>query len=107
MLAEAMNENGKTAQAIPYLNQIHTRAGLTAYETTMTQAATRDAIVLERRLELSFEGHRWFDLVRTGRALTVMASTGMKPNNVVFPIPLREIQVINDATIFPQNEGYD
>lgn len=107
MLAEAMNENGKTAQAIPYLNQIHTRAGLTAYPTTMTQAATRDAIVLERRLELSFEGHRWFDLVRTGKAYDVMKSTGMQPYMTVWPLPLSQVQIVNNPAVFPQNQGYN
>jgi hypothetical protein len=64
-------------------------------------------IYLERRLELSFEGHRWFDLLRTGRALSVMAPYGMKPNMTVFPLPLSQVQLINDPAIFPQNEGYD
>ena len=107
MYAEALNENGKHQQAIPFLNQVRTRAGLEGYPNTMSQTETRDAIVLERRLELSFEGVRWFDLVRTGKAYEVMKDKGMAPYMTVFPIPLSQVQIINDPTIFPQNPGYD
>lgn len=107
MYAEALNENGKTAQAIPFLNQIRTRAGLTAYATDLTQTAARDAILLERRLELSFEGVRWFDLLRTGQAYNVMKSYGMAPYMTVWPLPLSQVQLINNPAIFPQNQGYE
>lgn len=106
MLAEALNENGKTNEAIGYLNQVHKRAGLAEYQ-GLSQNETREKIYLERRLELSFEGHRWFDLVRTGLALQTMAPNGMKAHMTVFPIPLTQIQLINDRSIFPQNPGYD
>jgi tetratricopeptide (TPR) repeat protein len=106
MYAEALNENGKTQQAIPYLNMIRKRAGLTEY-TTLAQDDARQKIYDERRFELGMEGVRWFDLVRTGRALTVMAPFGMKPHMTVFPIPLIEVQIINDAATLPQNPGYD
>ena len=105
MYAEALNENGKTDQALIYLNQVHKRAGLQEYP-TLTQEEAREKIYLERRLELSFEGHRWFDLVRTGRAYDVLKSLGMQSYMTLFPIPLTEIQVVNNATIFPQNPGY-
>jgi starch-binding outer membrane protein, SusD/RagB family len=106
MYAEALNENGKINDAIKYLNQVRTRAGVDAY-LNLTQQEAREKIYLERRLELSLEGHRWFDLVRTGRALGVMAPYGMKPYMTVFPIPLSQIQIINDPEIFPQNPGYN
>lgn len=106
MLAEALNENGKTDEAVGYLNQVHKRAGLTEYGTLSADEA-REAIYLERRLELSFEGHRWFDLVRTGRALQTMSAKGMKAYMTVFPIPITQIQLINNPAIFPQNQGYD
>ncbi len=105
MLAEAMNENGKTTEALTYLNMVHTRAGLTAY-TGLTQSDAREKIYLERRLELFLEGQRWFDLVRTGRAYTTLQSFGMKPYMTIFPIPLTQIQIINNKDIFPQNPGY-
>lgn len=107
MLAEALNENGKTAQSIPYLNQVRTRAGLTEYSTGLTQSVARDAIVLERRLELSFEGTRWFDLLRTGQAYNVMKAYGMASHMTVFPLPLSQVQLINNPAIFPQNPGYE
>lgn len=106
MYAEALNENGKTEEALDILDQVRTRVGLTGYS-GLTQDEARNKIYDERRFELAMEGHRWFDLVRTGQALTVMGSTGMKNYNLVFPIPLREIQVMNDPSIFPQNLGYD
>lgn len=106
MYAEALNENGKTPEALTYLNMVHKRAGLAEYS-NLTQDQTRNNIYLERRLELSFEGHRWFDLVRTGRALAVMAPMGMKDYMTVFPLPLSQIQMINDPAILPQNKGYN
>lgn len=106
MLAEAMNENGKTTEALVPLNQVRTRAGLQAY-TNLTQTVLRDAVALERRFELAFEGHRWFDLVRTGKALNALAPVGMKDYMTIFPVPLREVQVMNNASIFPQNPGYN
>ena len=106
MLAEALNENGKTEEALGYLNQVRERAGVSRYE-GLTADETREKIYLERRLELSFEGHRWFDLVRTGRAYEVMQSTGMKEYMTVFPIPLVQLQVVNNPQILSQNPGYE
>lgn len=106
MYAEALNETGKTDLALTYLNQVRARAGVQPYS-ALTQADTRDKIYLERRLELHLEGHRWFDLVRTGRAFSVLQSQGMKAYMTVFPIPLSQIQVINNPAIFPQNPGYN
>lgn len=106
MYAEVLNENGKTTEALGFLNQVRSRAGLKAV-INLTQDATRETIYRERRFELYLEGHRWFDLVRTGRALSVMQPFGMKPYMTVFPIPLRQIELINNRTIFPQNPGYE
>lgn len=105
MLAEALNENGKTAEAHDHINRVRIRAGMPAYS-GLSQAQMRDNIALERRFELSFEGHRWFDLVRTGKALGALAPVGMKDYMTVFPVPLTQVRVMNDATLFPQNPGY-
>jgi len=106
MYAEALNENTKTDEALDYLNQVRTRAGLPGYS-DLTQQETREKIYLERRLELSFEGHRWWDLVRTGRSFDVLNSLGMQAHMVLFPIPLDQIQTVNNLDIFPQNPGWD
>ncbi|HEX8424922.1 RagB/SusD family nutrient uptake outer membrane protein [Hymenobacter sp.] len=77
LLAEALTEQGKTAEAVPLLNQIRTRAGL-AGTTQTSQAGLRDAIARERRVELAFENKRWLDLVRTGKAVEVMTAHGVR-----------------------------
>lgn len=106
MYAEALNENGKTADAIGYLNQVRRRADVAEYS-DLTQEQAREKIALERRLELSFEGVRWFDLVRTGKALETLQAKGMQPYMTIFPIPLSQIQLVNDQSIFSQNPGYN
>jgi starch-binding outer membrane protein, SusD/RagB family len=106
MYAEALNEIGKTDLALTNLNLVRARAGVSPYS-ALSQTDTREKIYLERRFELHLEGHRWFDLVRTGRAFEVMQPQGMKSYMTVFPIPLSQIQVINNPAIFPQNPGYN
>jgi hypothetical protein len=76
MLAESLNEQGQSAAALPFLNQVRQRAGL-APAMTADQGTLRDKIAHERRVELAFENHRWFDLVRTGDAVTVMTAYGI------------------------------
>lgn len=71
MYAECLNENGNTSQAASYLNQVRNRAGLDN-TTAKTQEEMDLAIEDERLLELCFEGHRWYDLVRRGRITSVM-----------------------------------
>jgi starch-binding outer membrane protein, SusD/RagB family len=106
MLAEALNENNKTTEALTYLNMIRTRAGVPTYS-GLAKSITRDKIYLERRLELCFEGHRWFDLLRTGLAFQTMSKFGMKDYMVLYPIPLAEIQVVNNKDILWQNPGWN
>lgn len=105
MYAEAMVEQGQPAAGTPFVNQVRVRAGLADLPTSMTQADARLAIERERRLELAFEGHRWSDLVRTDRYLSVMTSKGYatKAFHKLFPIPQRETD-LNPA--LGQNPGY-
>ncbi len=87
MQAEALNEAGfPNAEAFMLLNRVRTRAGL-ADKTAdnadpllkvASQADFRAAVAQERRIELAFENHRWFDLVRTGQAETVLKAHGVK-----------------------------
>lgn len=105
MYAEAMNETGKPAEAITYINMIRNRVGL-LNTTASTQGQLRDVIEKERRLELAFEGHRWFDLVRTGKLISTMIAKGktaIKNFHVLYPIPQRERDVNPNLT---QNAGY-
>ena len=106
MKAEALNELGQTAEAIPLLNQIRNRAGL-PNTTATTQANVKTAIWKERRVELAFEHDRFFDLVRTGQALAAFAVDGktfVVGKHEVFPLP----QVFIDQTkgLSSQNPGY-
>ncbi|GAB2769175.1 RagB/SusD family nutrient uptake outer membrane protein [Rhabdobacter roseus] len=87
-LAEALIEQNKLSEAVPYLNQVRARAGLAA-TTASSQADLRTAIYRERRVELAFENKRWFDLVRTGRVQEVITAYGNRvkanPQDYYFP----------------------
>lgn len=111
--AEALNETGDQAGAIEIVNQIRARVNL-APTTATSQADVRLAIEKERRLELAFEGHRWYDLKRTGRAIEVMNNetidhTGnlvgyqLTTERLYWPIPQAELDK-NSKLV--QNEGY-
>ena len=63
MLAEAVNNQMRPADAATYINQVRVRALLTPY-TGLSQTAMETAIIEERAMELAGEGHRFFDLVR-------------------------------------------
>ena len=105
MYAEALNETGASAaDALAQLDPLRARAGLAALDAASisSQAAVRQAIADERRLELAFEGHRWFDLVRTGTVDAEMGQT-INSNYYVFPIPDSEILATGTIT---QNPGY-
>lgn len=90
MAAEALNRgNINDVLALDYVNQVRNRAGLSDINVSGSQLT--DEIYRQRRLELVGEGHRFFDLVRTGRAAQqIEGFTAGK--NEVFPIPLEEIQ---------------
>lgn len=106
MYAEALNENGASAsEALGLLDEIRTRAGVAVLDpaTLNTQELVREAIQQERRLELAFEGHRWFDLVRTGTVDAAMGET-IDPNYHLFPIPTSEI--FASFEVITQNPGY-
>lgn len=105
MYAEAMNELGNTAAAYSPLNQVHGRADLGNYPNGFSQSDMRYHILLERRLELAFEGHRWNDMVRTGTAETILSNLGIPVPSIrlVWPIPQSAIDA-NPNLI--QNPGY-
>lgn len=128
MLAEAINEaSGPTSEAVGYLNQVRERAGLAPLN-GLAKDAFRDAVLHERRIELAFENHRWFDLKRTKTPEELAAFLNaygefeksnpttsrhglpftegdfrFEPYEVLFPIPTDQILINPELT---QNEGY-
>jgi hypothetical protein len=104
MAAEAIvRSGGSESTAQNYLNQVRARVGLAAV--TATGNALLEAIYTERRMELALEGQRFFDLVRTGRAATVLAGKGFVAGTHEFlPIPQSEIDLSNGS--LNQNSGY-
>lgn len=93
MAAEAFNRGGiDDAKARDYLNMVRERAfGDQNHNVTLSGAALTDAIYHERRVELMGEGHRFFDLVRTGKAADEIDGF-ISGKHEVFPIPLEEIE---------------
>jgi len=119
-MAECLNEQGKSSEALPFLNLVRVRAGL-PQSNQNNPVLLRGVIDHERRIELAFENKRWLDLVRSGNAIKVMNAYGaalkasgqhayLTPNSymvtskhLLFPIPNRE-RIIN--TLLTQNPGY-
>lgn len=99
-MAEALNEQGKPGEAVPYLNQVRARAGLAA-TTASSQADLREAIFRERRVELAFENKRWFDLVRTGRVKEIITAYGnrVKANPEAYYFPKGAVPPPNAFTV--------
>ncbi|GAA4406696.1 RagB/SusD family nutrient uptake outer membrane protein [Nibrella viscosa] len=129
MLAEAINEQtGPTAEALDYLNKVRTRAGLAPLGSDLDKEKFRTAVLKERRVELAFENHRWFDLKRTmtpAQLAAFMNAHGAKEkakptvdrggiafnaldyvfenHEYYFPIPAPQILINNKLA---QNPGY-
>ena len=102
MAAEALvRSGGNTTKARGYLNQVRSRVQLPDY----TGSDLLNAIYQERRMELATEGHRFFDLVRTGQAAQVLGKYGYQsPRHMFLPIPQNEIDITNNR--IQQNFGY-
>ena len=111
MAAEALNENNKPAEALPYLNQVRARArdgaaGVLPDISDTNQATLRDKIFHERRVELALEGHRFWDLVRTGRAAAVLGPLGfIAGKHELLAIPQTEIDL--SQKVLTQNPGWE
>lgn len=118
LLAESLNEQNKTGEALPYINLVRQRAGL-ADGLAVDQPTLRSIIAHERRIELAFENHRWLDLVRTGKAIDVLTAYGaalklqysylgpetynVTQDKYIFPIPFDELA---NNKLLTQNPGY-
>ena len=101
MAAEALNQSGDDVTALTYLNLVRSRVGL--FSKASSGTALYEDILKERRSELSCEGHRFFDLVRTGKAANEITNfiTG---KHELFPIPQDEIDLAGGN--WSQNPGY-
>lgn len=114
LLAENLVQQGKNNEALPYLNKVRNRAGLSDLS-----EATLDNILNERRFEFAFENLRWTDLIRTGKVIEIMTAYGklmkskydflpansynITEHRLIYPIPYRETQL---DTKLEQNPGY-
>ncbi len=108
IIAEALNEKGYVVdgEAFEYLNAIRQRAGVPVYYSfdLSDQDQFRDALIRERRLEFAFEGHRFFDLRRSGLIDEELEEgTTLQSNNWLFPVPQSEIDTNNEIE---QNGNY-
>ncbi|MGV3763947.1 RagB/SusD family nutrient uptake outer membrane protein [Parapedobacter sp.] len=117
MRAEALNEmDGPTEEAYMMINTIRERArnrdgnatsDFPANVSGLDKDTFRDTVLHERAVELGFEGHRWFDLVRTGRLVETIkginANYPVSEKHVLFPIPPDEL-ILNDQ--LTQNPGW-
>ena len=116
MKAEAENElnNGPNDAAYQAINQVRSRAGVPPLSGLNYNSFT-EAIRKERALELSFEGHRKYDLLRWGIYVETIRNTtdpalaiprnNIQDHHVLMPIPQREIDVTNGS--LTQNPGYE
>lgn len=99
LLAEALNEQGKTSEAIPLINQVRDRADMPSIPADSNQDFVREQIEHERILEFALENTRFYDLRRWGKAkeaLTAVGRTDFNPEkNNFYPIPLLEIKSNN------------
>ena len=114
--AEAYVDQNNLSEAASLVNTIRTRAKLPNLDaaTTGSKSSMADAVLNERRLELAFEGHRWLDLVRTGKVFDVMNTLNSRDegrlpmelvneNNVLLPLPQSQIDINPNIR---QNPGY-
>ena len=106
--AEARARQNNLAGAMEDLNRIRNRAGLQ----NLTSGTMEEALLLiehERLVELCFEGHRWFDLKRTGRLDAVMSEHLGEiwefPKAALWPVPQGEIDT--NPNLLPNNPGYE
>ncbi len=107
--AEAHANLNQPTEALDLLNRIRRRAGLTVLDEATAISkynSVVDAILHERSVELCFEGHRWFDLVRTGKAISTMKPINGLSNEGNLLWPLHESIRLRNPNL-KQNEFYN
>ena len=108
MEAESLCELNRLQEAIVPLNRVRHRAGLDDIGTT-TQSELRNIIRKERRIELAFEGSRWFDIIRYDNGqyaqqfMQGIGKSNFTTKHLLLPIPQKEIDANPNLT---QNDGY-
>jgi len=133
MYGEVLAQDGNYSIAHNQVNRIRTRAGLTGMEAFDSEKMALDSVYHERRMELAFENHRWFDLLRMAKSynnenlpmdilkqhtfhtdsilyssfnpLPPPAEFNYVNEHLLLPIPQTEIDSNNEMVI-PQNDGY-
>ncbi|TVQ12803.1 MAG: RagB/SusD family nutrient uptake outer membrane protein [Balneolaceae bacterium] len=110
MAAEALNENNRPQDALIHLNRVRERArqgnpDILPDITVTNKDELRDIILHERRTELALEGHRFWDLVRTGKAPEVLGPAGfIQGKHELMPIPQNEIDLSQGTLV--QNDNW-
>lgn len=121
MMAEALAMQDRIEEAHSYMNITRVRAGLE--ELGMSEISTKEAFIeelaAERGREFALEGQRWFDLVRLGLALNYfkrlsveykgqdITYDNIQEKNLIFPIPVDQIEIVNNKEILWQNPGFE
>ena len=99
--AEALNELGRSADALAALNPVRARAKVAAVTET-NQASLRTIIQNERRVELVYEGHRFYDLARWGQLEEKLKKKGfIKGQHEYWPVPTAELDLMKKLTQYP------
>ena len=103
MKAEALIKTNKITEAITIVNQIRSRAGLLG-KTASTGNEALALVLAERKIELAFEGKRWYDLVRTGKVNDFRTESTFIKDRFLLPVPQTEID--RNPKLLPQNPTY-
>lgn len=114
--AEALAKTGNLKDAAEYVNKIRERAGLSGIPVPSTEEEAIDAILHERRLELAFEGFRFYDLLRHGFERVKAVHDAMPEKDIYwqprFPLteetvlmPIPQTALDNNPSLEP-NKGY-
>ena len=112
--AEALASQVDYAGAMTLVNQVRTRAGIATISAT-SQSDGITKVLNERLMELAFEGDRWFDLKRMGKAIEILSqqkdgngnvlsyATNINQNRLLWPIPQDKLDA---NALLTQNTGY-
>ncbi|MBK8554317.1 MAG: RagB/SusD family nutrient uptake outer membrane protein [Lewinellaceae bacterium] len=122
--AEALARTGDLPGAMALVNQVRNRVSLPAIDPAISEDDAINKILQERFMELAFEGHRWFDLKRTGKSIEILTKQtypvydpatqtftetpmpyqgNLTPNDLVWPIPQ---DILDNNPNLKQNPGY-